>query len=207
MPRKKKQLLQHFQARTQHVALRQQEWLAPGDWRFYPIAVRGQFDNAHTILLDNKIFHGQVGYEIYTPFLPADHTPALLVDRGFIAAGLQRDQLPQIKPVEGMQQLNGILNLPPKYVAFGKMQDSPQTHWPLRLEYIDQAQLANLLGYSFSPYVVLLKPQEAAAYPLEWQIVTMTPERHQAYALQWFAFALTLLILFVALNRNRKSSS
>jgi cytochrome oxidase assembly protein ShyY1 len=46
-------------------------------------------------------------------------------------------------------------------------------------------------------------PKNAVAYPIEWQqIATVSPARHRAYALQWFAFALTLLILCIVLNRD-----
>ena len=36
------------------------------DVRFYRAILQGQFDNKHTILLDNKIFRGQIGYESKT---------------------------------------------------------------------------------------------------------------------------------------------
>ena len=48
----------------------------------------------------------------------------------------------------------------------------------------------------------MMTPNHTAAYPIEWKIVSVGPERHGAYALQWFALALTLLILWVALNRR-----
>jgi cytochrome oxidase assembly protein ShyY1 len=31
----------------------------------------------------------------------------------------------------------------------------------------------------------------------------MTPERHIAYALQWFAFAVTLVVIYVIVRRRR----
>jgi surfeit locus 1 family protein len=31
--------------------------------------LRGEFDNAHSFLLDNRVLHGRVGYEVLTPFV------------------------------------------------------------------------------------------------------------------------------------------
>jgi len=50
--------------------------------------------------------------------------------------------------------------------------------------------------------VLILEENHPAAYTVKWQIVMMSPEKHNAYAIQWFALALTLLVLFLALNRG-----
>src|SRR5437773_7231911 len=36
------------------------------DWRFYPIQLQGSFDNEHQILLYNRNYKGQRGYEVLT---------------------------------------------------------------------------------------------------------------------------------------------
>jgi surfeit locus 1 family protein len=198
-------ILKSFTERTLHSPLHAQSLSQNKDLRFYPIQLSGQFDNAHTVLLDNKIQEGKIGYEVYTPFKAEGLTSPILIDRGFISIGQSRQILPLIKSIIGKATISGILNLPPAYAAFGEMTDSPSHTWPLRVEYVNLNQLAAYFNYSVTPYILSINPHHPAAYAIKWEIVVMRPEKHRAYAFQWFAFALTLLILSTALNiRSRK---
>lgn len=196
----KQHLLESYHARMQKPALTAAALEKTADLRFYRASLQGQFDNQHTFLLDNKTFKGQVGYEIYTPFKITGTTTAILVDRGFIPLSGNRSSLPAIRAITQPAKITGLLNLPPAYVSLGEIKESQAIQWPLRIEYVNLPQLAELTGYSLFSTVLLLQPNDPAAYPIEWQIVVMSPERHTAYAVQWFAFALTLLVLFFALN-------
>ncbi|MBX3708309.1 MAG: SURF1 family protein [Gammaproteobacteria bacterium] len=198
----KKILLKSFADRTEHLPLTANDMNQSGDWRFYQVTLEGVFDNAHTILLDNKIYQGKVGYEVYTPFKAKDMATPILVDRGFIPAGQYRETLPAIHAIAGNLTITGMLNVPPTYVSFGKMNESSTITWPLRIEYLNFAELSGFLSYPLYRYVLHLTPTDPAAYAIKWQIVTMGPEKHMGYAVQWFAFAFTLLILSVALNRR-----
>jgi surfeit locus 1 family protein len=199
----KKILLKSFAERTQLKPLSANHLAKPNDWRFYRISLQGNFDNQHTFLLDNKIFHGKVGYEVYTAFKASGLSAPILIDRGFIPMSTNRKELPEIPAIFGPVTLVGMLNLPPTYVALGEIYETPHITWPLRVEFINLPKLSKLIGQPLYSYVVILAPSDPAAFSSEWQIVTMSPERHMGYAVQWFALALTLLILFVALNRDR----
>lgn len=198
----KETLLSNFQARMQKNPLKVDQLSQTGDLRFYLATLSGEFDNAHTLLLDNKTFHGQVGYQIYTPFHAEGLASPILVDRGFIPRGATRQHLPLIKPIQGRLQIKGLLNLPPAYFALGDIFESKTFTWPLRVQYLELQELRTALPYDLFPYILSLTPT-SSPYPIEWRIVITGPEKHRGYAFQWFALALTLLILFVALNWNR----
>lgn len=172
------------------------------DLRFYRIKLTGTFDNQHTFLLDNRVFHGKLGFEIYTPFKVKNTPFTLLVDRGFLAMGSSRRSVPFIKEIQGETTINGLIKAPSRYFALGPMLESTPEVWPQRIEFIDLFQLAKLLNHTLFSYLIMLTPDDKAAYPIEWQLVTFGPERHFAYAIQWFALALTLLILSFFLNRH-----
>lgn len=199
----KQLLLKSFSQRAHHAPLQADKLLSVSDLRFYRARLEGTFDNEHTILLDNKTHHGKIGYEVYTPFKATGFGTPILVDRGFIQSTGSRSDLPNIHAIVDETSVTGILNEPPKYAALGEMID--KTSWPLRVEYIDLQKISEHLHTNFFPYILTLDPKHAAAFDLEWEIVIMGPERHLGYALQWFAFALTLLVLFAALNikKNR----
>lgn len=196
-------LLQAFNERKNVTPLTSNSINQQGDWRFYRTALIGRFDNQHTFLLDNKIFHSEVGYEVYTLFIAYGIKQPILIDRGFIPKGEERKILPQIKTILGNVTIIGMLNLPPAYFALGEMLDTvDQDRGITRVEYINLAELDKYLNMSLFPYIVTLAPDQPYAYKTEWQIVTMPPEKHRGYAVQWFALALTLLILFFVLNHR-----
>jgi surfeit locus 1 family protein len=202
-------LLDNYQHRTQLAAVNAKSLGSPNDWRFYQAKLEGKFDEAHTILLDNKIFNGKVGYEVYTPFTAKGMTGLILVDRGFIPLGISRDELPAVpKPAKGTVSIQGMLNTPPKSFSFGAMSDNGKIQWPLRVEYININEIAILLKDNVYPYVISLNPESPSALQVKWQIVSVDPNKNKGYAFQWFALALTLLVISVVLNRvpgNKKS--
>lgn len=199
----KKHLFATFAMRTQIAPLHATELTAKNDARFYHVKLKGKFDNQHVILLDNKTFHGQVGYEIYTPFFAEGLQKPILIDRGFVIGGSTRRILPTIDSIQGLTSIQGILNVPPTYVSFGNMYE--KIAWPLRVEYLQLNNLAQLMyakNSTFFPYILTIETKNRADYSSEWQATIMTPERHTGYAVQWFALALTLLILSLILNRR-----
>lgn len=201
----KEALLKSFKSRTAQAPLTSQALLTPRDFRFYRATLTGTFDNQHTLLLDNKTFNGQVGYEIYTPFHADGLADLILIDRGFTPIGATRDMLPAIKPIDGKVTVQGMLNLPPRYVALGAMTEKEDISWPLRVEYINTQALGILVNSHIFPYTLTLEPKSPyalSATAIEWNIFTVSPERHMAYAFQWFALAVTLLVICAALSRK-----
>lgn len=199
----KKQLFATFATRTQIAPLHAAELETINDARFYHVKLKGKFDNQHVILLDNKTSHGQVGYEIYTPFFAMGLETPILIDRGFVVGGATRRVLPEVMAIPGKTTVHGILNVPPTYVSFGNMYE--KISWPLRVEYLHLNNLAKLIyakNNGFFPYILTIETKNRSDYSSEWQATIMTPERHTGYAVQWFALALTLLILSLILNRR-----
>lgn len=204
---KKQALLDSYAARSLEKPLNANALSLSTKMRFHQVQLTGTFDNAHSFLLDNKIYDDKIGYELYTPFKVNGFGESLLVDRGFIPMPVNRDILPAIKPILGEVTITGMLNLPPTYVAFGKMIEMPKLVWPLRVEYIEIKEISSIQQRHYYPYILSITPNDPAAYEMKWQIVAMGPERHMGYALQWFAFAATLLVLFVSLNRRPEPAS
>jgi surfeit locus 1 family protein len=176
--------------------------------QFHRVILTGQFDNNHTFLLDNKIFNHQVGDEVYTPFYVPILKQTILVDRGFIPLGQNRNVLPVIPDILGQVTITGLLDLPPRYAALGSIADSSHLIWPLRIEFVNLRLLKSYLPntFSLSPYILRLPKNHSAGFAIEWQIMSMPPEKHVAYAVQWFALALTLLILFVVFTVRRPNN-
>lgn len=208
--REKQAIITEFQKRTKQPPYSASDLSNVRDWRFYQVELTGTFDNKHTVLLDNKIYNGKIGYEVYTPFRADGFDTPLLVDRGFIPLGVSRNALPAVpKATADTTSIRGMLNLPPRYLSYGKMVESSNIQWPLRVEYINLGEISKIFNSNFFPYVVTLDPNSKNALQVKWQVVIGQPNKHTGYAVQWFALAATLLIISVVLNRtpNRKKKA
>ena len=176
----------------------------------YPLQVRGHFDNAHNILLDNRTLDGVAGYHLLTP-LETEDGHWLLVNRGWLPRGRDRAELPAIPPIEGAVTVPGqsYVYSPRTFVLAEDDLSNPQ--WPLRVQKVEMDVLSPLLGVELAPFELRAAPGaplEAGghALPRIWHDTAMGPERHQAYAVQWFAMAATVVIFFIAISFRRREA-
>lgn len=171
---------------------------------YYPIEIVGHYDNAHTILLDNKIHEHQVGYEVITPFFPDQTNTLLLINRGWIPANANNRQiLPNIPPIDGRQTIIGNLYITPgnPFVFDNTLENSK--NWPIRVQVLDFKQVEKILNTPVYPFIVWLSPNANDGFIRDWQPISISPEKNRGYALQWFSFAFVLTIIFFALNIKR----
>ena len=183
--------------------------LAQEDPGNYPVRLSGEPDNAHTILLDNRIHEGIAGYHVLTP-VRTDAGPWVLLNRGWWPRGPRRDQLPGIAALPGRISVPGLTYRYSDKVFTLAEDDLSSPQWPLRVQRVDTEELGDLLGIELAPFEVRAEPgaqlESGEQMVREWTGGMMTPDRHKAYALQWFAmaFALALLLLLAALRQRRK---
>lgn len=167
-----------------------------------PVRVRGVFLGDHQGLLDNQVRDGQVGYDILTPLRVNGHNDLLLVDRGWLARGPRREDLPQWSTPDWPVTLLGTLH-PPVDVPLvsGEISDTFGGAWVV--SEIDPATLTSRLGAAVAPRVLRLLPQSEHGFRRDWPVVSMSPQRHYGYAVQWFGLALALLALYAVAGVRR----
>lgn len=163
----------------------------------------GRYDAAHQILLDNQVRDRQQGYLVLTPLRLAGTEQAILVDRGWMPASLDRSQLPDIALTALDASVQGIIDQGPSAgLKLGPA--ASDTSWPQRLQYLDFELLAQQLPYPLLPYVLRLDPDQPQGYRRDWQPVTeMAPATHIGYAVQWFGLALALVVIYIVVNTRR----
>lgn len=164
--------------------------------------VSGQYDTRHQFLLDNRTHGGRAGYHVITPFMISNRQ-ALLVNRGWIPIGAGRDVLPDVTVPTDRRRLLGKLKRVPEQV-FMLGDEQVRTTWPYRIQHIDIQALEAELGYSLSPFLLLLDPDQADGYVRDWHPLKFGPEKNVGYAVQWFGLAAALLLIYLFVN-TRKS--
>jgi len=166
----------------------------------------GSYDAAHQFLLDNRTHNGVAGYQVLTPLRLKRGAAAVLVNRGWVPLGTSRDVLPPI-PVDGTERtVTGRISQP-SLKGFTLGEEQPRRGWPYRIQRTDIDRLANELGYPLLPLELLLNPDQPDGYVREWHPLTFGPERNVGYAVQWFSMAAVLVIIYLAVNLQKKGTS
>jgi surfeit locus 1 family protein len=173
----------------------------PAALRYRPAELTGRFDPVHTFLLDNRVYRGRAGYEVFTPFQVQGTGLWVLVNRGWAPQGASRHDLPPIATPERVVDLRGVINVPPgRTLVLGEEAD-PSV--PEVIQRVDIPRLSMHTGVELQPVVVLLAPESPYGFVREWQPAPAGAERHLAYAVQWFAMAIALLVVYLVISTRR----
>ena len=165
--------------------------------RYRRLELSGRYAPERQILLDNMITDGKAGYQVLTPFLTDGQW--VLVNRGWLPANPNREQLPTLVVDDGERRIVGRLNrLPEPGLRLAATVDD-NADWPRRLLFPTRDTLASALELPLPDYQVLLNPDQPDGYRRNWQIEAMGPATHYGYALQWFSFAVLACIFYVVL--------
>jgi surfeit locus 1 family protein len=172
------------------------------DIEYRKLLLQGSYDNTRHLLVDNQLHRGTAGYHVLTPLKLKDSDHLILVNRGWVAWGVSREDLPSIPPATSANGVAGIANYPNEpALRLGGI--NPSGRWPWLIPYIDIEALQTQFSGSLLPVVLWLAPEQSGAFVREWNPVWMRPEKSRAYATQWFAFALIALVFFVILNLRK----
>ncbi len=173
----------------------------PEDLQFYRVVAKGQFETGHQILIDNRVHQGRAGYHVITPLRLQDSDVRLLVNRGWIAVGPDRNQLPEFETPGGSLQITGVATVPAeKYFTLAQ----PEPGWRRVWQNMDMARYTAAVPFPVQPVVVLLDPASAGGFARDWSRLDAGISVHQGYAFQWFmlAAALSTIYLFMGLRRS-----
>ncbi len=171
------------------------------EWRYRSVSASGEFDADRQILIDNKVHSGRAGYHVVTP-LRLDDGRAVLVDRGWVPAGVTRAELPREAPPSGKVVVVGRLNATPAYFEFDHAAPVGRL-W----QNLDPTRFAAATGIAVLPVVVEQTVSIGPGDTLirDWPAPDFGVDKHRIYMLQWYLFALlaTGLWLFFNLRRRR----
>ena len=171
------------------------------------VRVRGEFVADRQGLLDNQVRDGRVGYDILTPLRIEGRRAVLLVDRGWLARGSRRGDVPHWQTPPGPVTVTGYLHAPAALpLVTGEVTDIFAGNWVV--SEIDTGALQQAVGAPLEARVLRLTPPSDFGFRRDWPVVTMTPQRHYGYAVQWFGMAIALLAIYVntGVRRARASS-
>lgn len=177
----------------------------PEEIRYRRVRVQGQWDAAYQFLLDNKVNEQEVaGYHVLTPLKISGSELRVLVNRGWVPIGPDRQRLPEVSPPGGEVVVEGIAVVPSKKIfALAKPQDTREKLEPvwqnLELDRYNQS-----VPFKVQPIVILLDPaSKAGGYERVWPRPDERVEKNLGYAYQWFGMAVALVGIFIFVNLKK----
>ena len=152
------------------------------------VSLTGTFLPKYTVLLDNKLHAGRVGYEVVTPLQAGGF--AVLVNRGWIEAPKTRDRLPEIRTPPGAVRIGGwkVDRLPHVLEAGASPAGTVRQN-------LEAAAYARETGLSLQSYFVLQLEGPGDGLARDWPRPDTGVQTHESYALQWYSFAALAAIL------------
>lgn len=169
----------------------------PDAMRYRRVVVRGTFEAQHQILIENRFHQERPGFHVVTPLRIESHDGVagddirgmhVLVNRGWVPAGRDRQDLPAIITPEGSVELVATATPPgTRFLYLGK-EAAPEAR-PIVWQNLDLARYRQSVNFSLQPLILLLAPESPAGFVRDWPRPDERIERHVGYAWQWFGFA------------------
>lgn len=195
--------LQRAQQKQQALAMLQQQqqvqlaqWLASSDkseLHSRRVALWGLIETEQVWLLDNRVYQGQVGYNVITKFRLASTEHWVWVDWGWIKAPAKRSDLPEVVlPTEPLL-LTGLIKS--QELQQVRLKATSEQGWPRRIQTLQELHIQDAIIYADLGLI------DSAVQT--YQPVVMPPEKHKAYALQWFLLALACVLIFLFASRDK----
>ena len=164
------------------------------------LEVQGIFDDAYPILLDNGVRKAAGGSHVLPPLRIAGRATAILVNRGWVAAGRTRKQIPSPPVPAGRVKLEGMAVDPhTRYVELAHA--APQGRvW----QNLDFARYARATGLTLQPVLLLQTSVQHDGLQRSWPRPDTGVGMHVGYAFQWYSLATTLAVLWLVMNVKRQ---
>lgn len=165
-----------------------------------PVALRGEFLPKFTVLLDYRLHQGRPGYHVLQPLRITGSGKFVLVNRGWIAAGPRREQLPRIRTPPGEVALWGV-----RLERFARAYE-PAGYRPEGRVWQNASveRFVTWSGLALEPWVVEQHSATDDGLARDWPRPDAGFEKHESYALQWYSLAALSIILLVVLGFRRE---
>lgn len=174
--------------------------------RYRHVEARGFYEPAYQILIDNQIDKGQAGYHVITPLHISGSNTRVLVNRGWVPVGSDRNVLPVIETPLKEVEISGFAHDPSgKYIELAHT-DHAKNVWQTVWQNLDLNIYMKSVPFPIQPITILLDPTNSAGgYVRDWQKPSSGIEVNRGYAVQWYLLSIALVIIYIVTNIKKVS--
>lgn len=159
------------------------------EWR--TVALRGEWQAAGTIYLDNRVHQGRVGYHVLTPLRLDDGAGVVLVNRGWTRGSADRRDLPRIATPSGRVDVAGTVRRPEAHPFTLADEAGRGQVW----QYLDLGRYREVSGLPVRDWMVQQTSEAPDGLVRDWPRPDAGIERHRGYAFQWYSLAGLSIVL------------
>lgn len=174
--------------------------------RYRQVAVRGVYDPKYQVLLDNQVNRGQAGYHVITPLRIAGSAVMILVNRGWVPVGPDRNVLPKIGTPANEVVVTGTLqDITGRYIELARTENL-QGGWQPVWQNLDPSRYKKEMPYDLQAAIILLDPENpAGGFIREWPKPNFRIDVNRGYAIQWYLMSIALVIIYLVTNFKKSS--
>ena len=169
------------------------------EFEYREIEVSGEYLSEYTIYIDNKTYKGHAGYHVLTPIRISNSSLGVVVNRGWVATGMDRSILPEVPSLQGETHVTGIVVSP----ELRMLELSEKAASGLVWDNFNLQRYRDVTGLELQPVMVLQKNNVEDGLIRDWDRPDSGAARNLGYAFQWFSLAVTAIIIFLVLNVKR----
>jgi surfeit locus 1 family protein len=156
------------------------------------VVVRGTWDAAHTVFLDNRQMRGLPGFYVVTPLKLEGSDKAVLVQRGWVQRNFEkREQLPTVQTPAGLVELTARIAPPPARLYEFKGAEGGAIR-----QNLDLAAFRAETGLALLDVSVVQTGPASEGLLRDWPRAGSGSERNYGYAFQWWAMSALIAILY-----------
>lgn len=177
----------------------------PATVEYRRVRLDGTFRHDRELFLGARSLHGNVGYQVLTPFELAGGG-AVLVDRGWVPIERKAPESRAEGQLAGPQTLDGIVRLAPGKAWMQPDNEPDKNMW----FFVDLPAMtkASGVGLRTDLYVDAGPAPNPGNYPVGGQTRVELPNDHLQYAITWGLLAVALAVIYVLyhlkLERERR---
>jgi surfeit locus 1 family protein len=176
---------------------------------FTPVIIKGTFEPGFQVLHDNQVYKGQAGYDVITPLHISGSNMRILVNRGWVPLGADRNILPQIDTPSGEIEIRGISSQPPKkYFELSKEELLENGKLKPVVQNLDLARYEKAVNFPIQHMIILMDASDKiGGFVRDWPKPDFKIDMNRGYAVQWYLLSVALLVIYFALNLKKTTLS
>ncbi|HEX9791492.1 MAG TPA: SURF1 family protein [Kiloniellales bacterium] len=176
----------------------------PAALEFAPVLLHGQFRHDRELFVGARVYQGEAGFHVVTPFVLADRR-AVLVDRGWVPGARKAPETRAAGQIAGTVTVDGILRTGGwKGNDLFRPANSPQENLWLWMDLPAMAAHAGVADTATSFYVAAGGAVNPGGLPVGGLGRPEVRNTHFGYAMTWYALALVLLVIYVVHQSQRR---
>lgn len=165
--------------------------------KYRKVKVTGVLSDKGITFIDNIRHGGKYGFYVYSPLKLDNSEKHILINHGWIPYQGSREDLPEVKLLEGVQAIEGTIQIPSKRPFVESSIDELDIEGKNLWLYMDVDKYASEAPFEIFPFVIYQAPDKEAKYIRDWPVFNAKVAMHTGYAIMWFSLAFIVFCIFI----------